>query len=681
MSELFQTYEKLPRIPQKLIPRLHKLCGKRYIDLLLHMPAGCLHRKYVETLDEAGNGDLITIKVQVVTQHKPHNRKQPFRVFVADKNNEQLELLFFNHGAWLAQAYAVGKSLYVTGNLERTLSGVQMVHPDNFTANKSIDEVSGSFPIYPLTAGITQNTIQRAIHLAFLMAKHEEQPDWIPEDTLREKGWPEFTKALDSIHNPTSADCANTLSPAYQRLAFDELYAWQYALKTAREETKSHDGIAHQLSGEMRDQFLNNLPFPLTGDQTKAVEEIDVDMGDSAPMLRLVQGDVGSGKTVVAFMALIRAIENGHQGAMMAPTEVLAVQHFENAKKWLEPLGIKVGLLTGKLKAKEKRETKKLIESGELNLVIGTHALIQDDVIFKNISLCVIDEQHRFGVKQRLALTDHDNAPDLLVMTATPIPRTLALTAYGDMDITIIAEKPPGRTPIDTRVFPLERLREIAMGLGRVMEKGEQVYWICPLVEESEKSDLAAVTERHKVLEHLYGDQVALLHGKMKGQAKEDILADFKAGKTKILVSTTAVEVGVDVPQATCIIIEHAERFGLSQLHQLRGRVGRGSLQSNCMLLYTSPLGQFSKKRLDALKNSNDGFYLAEKDLELRGPGEVLGTAQAGHFITKVANMLEHRHLIPMARDLARSDYKPRNLAFLLHTFQKENAKELMAAG
>lgn len=680
-TTLFEDYNKLPHINEKLIPLLHKLCGKRYVDLMLHLPANYIYRNWVENIHSAQNGELITVMVDVVAHSKPHNKKQPLNIYACDKEGEQIELLFFNHGPWLSKIYAIGKKIFVTGHIEKTLTGAKIVHPEHYPITAKKDEISGYLPIYPLSRGITNAVMMRAVHAALLLLEHEDIEEWLPEELLRKNQWPSFKESFTHLHHPKQAADIEENAQAKERLAFDELYAWQLALSKARDNTKKQLGIQHVEKTALREKFLGSLPFNLTSDQQHAFAEIKTDMQESTPMLRLVQGDVGSGKTMVAFLSLLLAVENGHQGALMAPTEVLAIQLFENAQKYFTPLGITCALLTGKVKAKEKKDIKKRIQEGEIDILIGTHALIEEDVIFKSISLCVIDEQHRFGVKQRLALANQNTVPDLLVMSATPIPRTLALTAYGDMDISIIAEKPPGRTPIETRALPLERLDDMQQSLGRLVAKNEQVYWICPLVEESEKLDLAAVTERFKTLHDIYGDDVALLHGKMKGAEKENILAQFKAGSYKILVSTTVVEVGVDVPNATCIIIEHAERFGLSQLHQLRGRVGRGALASHCILLYANPLGKFAQKRLDILRKSDDGFALAEKDLELRGPGEVLGTAQAGHFVTKVANLLEHRNLIPHARDLARSEHRGRHLPYLIHTFKKQDASKMIKAG
>lgn len=683
-SFLFECYTKLPRVPEKLLPRFRKLCGMRYIDILLHLPVGILKRVYRTKLSECLSEEISVLKVKVLRHQAGRNRKSPYKIYVSDITGDTLELVFFNSGAWLKTSFKEGEEVTIAGTVQFNLTEKQMHHPESFPKYKTLDDICGVTPVYPLTAGISHKVMCNTIEAVLKMAMQEKFVEWLPEKTLEEFNWPRFMAALYYIHKPENEDCINPNSPSRLRLAFDELYAWQLALSKAREENAHLEGIAHSLENQiLREQFYKNLPFELTGDQKRTLKEIDADMVHKAPMLRLTQGDVGSGKTVVAFGAILTALQNGHQAAMMAPTEILAIQHYENAKKWLEPLGVRLGLLTGKLKAKEKREVKKQIADGEIDLLIGTHALIEDDVLLPSLSLVVIDEQHRFGVKQRLKMTKN-KAPDLLVMTATPIPRTLALTFYGDMDISIIREKPPGRQEIDTRVFSTEKLEDITASLKRIMEKGEQVYWVCPLVEESEKSDLAAATVRFEYLQHVYEGEVALLHGKMKGKEKEEILERFRQGEFKILVSTTVIEVGVDVPNATCMVIEHAERFGLSQLHQLRGRVGRGSSHSTCLLVYAPPLGVYGRERLNVMRETGDGFVISEKDLQLRGPGEALGTIQAGRMFTRLADLAEHADLIPKARNLAHTQenletrLKAEPFTTLFNIFQKAEATELI---
>lgn len=688
-TSLLDVYEKMPHVPPRSTARIKKLCGERYVDILFHFPSNLQDRRNTPTIAEAENGELATIQVTVLAHKRGHGRA-PYKIRVTDGTGD-MDLLFFNSGKWIESAFPVNEDVIIYGKIETLLTEKQIVHPEFFPANRLLEDVAKVTPQYPLTAGVSQKVMARAVQNALALAKKPEQnpQEWLPEKLLKQGNWPAFTTALCKMHLPDEIrNLEDDDSHWRTRLAFDELFAWQLALRHARSTSKQKNGFSHEPAGDMRKAFIKALPFALTGDQQKVVEELDADMGVEAPMLRLVQGDVGSGKTVVAFAALLRAIENGHQGVLMAPTEILAQQHLNNAAKWLEPLGVRIALLTGKVKAAEKRKIKAALQDGEIDLVIGTHALIQDDVILKQCSLVVIDEQHRFGVKQRMALAEGAYAPDLLVMTATPIPRTLALTAYGDMDISIISEKPPGRLPIKTTANPLDKIGDVANALKRVLQNGEQAYWVCPLVEESEKIDLAAATDRFDSLQKMYGEQVALLHGKMKGDEKEQILSEFRDGKYKILVSTTVIEVGVDVPQATVMVIEHAERFGLAQLHQLRGRVGRGGGQSTCILLYATPLSHMGRERINTLRESDDGFVLAEKDMELRGPGEILGTAQAGHVITRVASLHKHKDMIPVARDLAEDilnnpidKEKAAAYNWLLQAFDKADAVKFITAG
>ena len=688
-TPLFEPMTALAGIPPKLVPKVAKLVGgMRYADLLLHVPTSVIDRREITTIEQAESGKLTTLRVKVIKHiPTPGRTRLPWKIIVSDDTG-QMTLMFFNGGNWLRGKFPDDKEIIISGTVEGLLTEKQMLHPEAMPASRDIHELARLWPVYPLTAGVTQNMLAKAMASTLDTLKQAELPEWLPPDIIRAEAWPTFQQALHTLHLPQDPADVTTESAAHKRLAFDEMLAWQLALLEARKETRTHPGIAHPNTLNLREQFLDGLPFSLTGDQQKVIAEIDRDMTVAEPMLRLVQGDVGAGKTFVAFAAALRAIAGGHQAAMMAPTEILSTQHYLNATQLLAPLGIKCILLTGKMKAADKRAAYAAIADGSAQFIFGTHALIQKGVDFKSLSLVVIDEQHRFGVRQRLALSEKGIHPDILVMTATPIPRTLALTAYGDMDISVIREKPPGRTPIKTTVNNVDRLDDMAHALKRVMDKGEQVYWVCPLVDESEKSDLAAASQRFEHLQTLYGDKVGLLHGKMKPADKDAIMTAFKAGEFSILVSTTVIEVGVDVPNATTMIIEHAERFGLAQLHQLRGRVGRGSLQSHCILLYAGPLSQYATQRLDVMRQTEDGFIIAEKDLELRGPGETLGTAQSGHIITKIADLQRDKHLITEARNLAKaylSEVQSQDVAdglkWLMRFFGRDEATRLMQSG
>lgn len=696
-SSLLEDYPKLNGLTPAQYTKLQTLCGPRWIDLLFHLPTKMLDRSATPTIAAAPVGETVTLIVQVTRRQPlpPRHIKRPMTIDVTD-GSAPLRVMYFNPGYWLERAYPVGETVILSGKIEVDNKGRKLIHPDVWslpksedTASNKINHVARIWPLYPLTAGLGQGWLSRAILTALEVAEDCPLPEWLPASLREQHNLPTFTDALKAAHNPQTEADLQPNSPARTRLALDELYATQLALQHARAANRGQRGIAHGKSDTLTQRLLQSLPFPLTGDQQNALTEIRADLSAPRPMLRLLQGDVGSGKTLVALFALLKVIENGHQGVLMAPTEILAQQLYANAVKYLQPLGITVGLLTGSQTAAQKKRLKDHIRQGFVQLTVGTHALTEDSVVFDKLGLAVIDEQHRFGVKQRVALSANQPlAPDMLIMTATPIPRTLALTAFGDMDTSILAQKPPGRTPITTLVMADDKLAQIAQRLQGVIAKGEQAYWVCPLVEESEESDLSDATSRHKWLKRVYGDKVALLHGKMKPKEKDEIMQAFKRHEYSILVSTTVIEVGVDVPNATVMVIEHAERFGLSQLHQLRGRVGRGALASHCILIYTSPLTPFAQERLQALKDSEDGFYLAEKDLELRGPGEVLGARQSGEMKTRLADLHHHKHLMPVAHQLgAAALTRPLNaaqrnaLALLLTTFHKETAADWLRGG
>lgn len=684
-SPLFEAFTGFKGVPAAFVPRLRKLVGPRYIDLLLHLPTSVQDRRTVKTIADANHDERCTIAGTVIeAKIPPRFSRRPANIALEDETGV-IELVFFQHGPWFKDLFKIGNKLYVHGKVENFLTGKKIVHPEVFEASKhSLENVANLIPQYPLSAGLTHKVVAKATQSTLPLLKN--LLDWLPADVTKRYQWPSFSTALASLHNNPDLKTLQPIHPARVRLAFDELLAQQLAMRLARKEIQTRAALP------LKEDFLSqrvqeHLPFKLTADQQHALHDIFTDIALTKPMLRLVQGDVGAGKTIVAFLALARAVGNGQQGAMMAPTEILATQHYENAKKLLQPFDIRLGLLKGKMTAAEKRRLHNALAEGDIDIVFGTHALFQSKVEFKNLSLVVVDEQHRFGVHQRLSLMEKnpDHQPHTLVMTATPIPRTLALAAYGEMETSLIKEKPPGRTPIDTRVLAAEKLAEIARSLGRIIRMQEQVYWVCPLVEESEDSDLAAATQRFEDLNKLYPGQVGLLHGRMKPDEKDTIMAAFKSGEFKILVATTVIEVGVDVPQATTMVIEHAERFGLSQLHQLRGRVGRGALKSFCLLLYAGKLGQFAQERLDTLRKTEDGFLIAEKDLQLRGPGEILGTQQAGQVEFRVADLTQHKDLLPIAREMADALLaNPTNrgaLQNLLRIFNKDEASRLLRSG
>jgi ATP-dependent DNA helicase RecG len=527
--------------------------------------------------------------------------------------------------------------------------------------------------------------------LRAVLEKLPELPEWHDPALISREKWPDWRQAVLLCHSPEEAEKSPFAAVARRRLAYDELLTDQLALAVVRRHHREAGGRKFQGDGKLRNKLIQSLPFELTEGQKQAAAEIAADMEAPRRMLRLLQGDVGSGKTIVALLAMLHAVESGAQAALMAPTEILAKQHHEKLSAILRPFGIEIGLLIGKGRGKERQSVVEKLAKGEISLVVGTHALFQNDIVFRNLGLAVVDEQHRFGVQQRLLLSEKGRGVDILVMTATPIPRTLCLTAYGDMDVSRLLEKPAGRQPIDTRLIDLSRLDEVIGRLAPQLQNDKQVYWVCPLVEESEKSDLAAATERAELLRQRFGaDKVGLIHGRMKAEEKDAVMAAFVAGKTKILVATTVIEVGVDVANASIMIVEHAERFGLAQLHQLRGRVGRGSEKSACLLLYQAPLGETSKARLGMMRETTDGFKIAEEDLRLRGPGEVLGTRQSGAPEFRLANLGTDGDLLAIAHDDAMvimnkdpslSTPRGKALRVLLYLFEKDATVPLFRAG
>jgi ATP-dependent DNA helicase RecG len=565
---------------------------------------------------------------------------------------------------------------------------LQMVHPDRVVDEAGLASLPLVDPVYPLTEGLAAGNVRRAMDSA--LGRLPDLKEWQDEAWVARERFPAFATALRQLHRPAEPHDIFPEHPAWTRLAYDELLAGQLALALVRAHMRRQSGRGSASEGRLRARILKALPYALTHSQQKAVDDIITDLARPQRMLRLLQGDVGSGKTVVALSAAATVIEAGRQAAFMAPTEILARQHLATIAPLAEAAGIRVAILTGRERGPARREILDRLTLGDIDLLIGTHALFQEDVAFHDLALAVVDEQHRFGVHQRLALTQKGEAVDVLVLTATPIPRTLVLTYFGDMDISELREKPPGRQPIDTRTIPLSRVQDVEDAVGRAIDEGKRAYWVCPLVDESEKIDLAAAEARFEDLRKKFGKRVDLVHGRMKGADKDATMARFAAGKTQVLVATTVIEVGVDVPEATIMVIEHAERFGLAQLHQLRGRVGRGPGASTCLLLYKAPLGETAKARLAVLRETEDGFRIAEEDLRLRGEGDVLGTRQSGLPGFRIARPEVHGKYLGAARDdaaliLSRDATlsAPRGDALrqLLYVFGKDEAIKLIRAG
>lgn len=696
LDPLFAPATVLPGAGPKVAVLIDKLVGTperpaRVVDLLFHLPQRGIARQLRGSIAEAPPGEPVTLGVTVVAHRPPQSAgRKPFRVLVEDQTGD-ITLVFFNlPRARIEKMLPLGSHRYVSGRIELWDGFRQMVHPSRILDEKGLADLPAVEPIYGATEGLTSRAIGKLAVSA--LDRLPILPEWQDRSFLDRQGWPAFADALRTEHRP--AEAAETeedlKTPARRRLAYDELLASQLALALVRSRMHRPAGRTNVGDGALAGRIEAGLPFGLTGAQTRALAEIRGDMGSDRRMLRLLQGDVGSGKTAVALLAMASAIEAGRQAAMMAPTEILARQHAERLRPMVEAVGLKLALLTGRDRVAERRATLAGLADGSIHIVVGTHALFQDDVAFHDLGLAVVDEQHRFGVHQRLALGGKGEAVDILVMTATPIPRTLALTYFGDMEVSVLDEKPAGRQPIKTVLVSTDRIEEVTLGLERALAKGDRVYWICPLVAESEYVDLAAAEERFSALRERFGEAVGLVHGKMPGKDKDEAMERFAAGDTKILVSTTVVEVGVDVPQATVMVIEHAERFGLAQLHQLRGRVGRGSGASTCLLLFKGPLGQVSRARLEMMRETEDGFRIAEEDLRLRGEGEVLGTRQSGLANFRLARPEADGDLIVAARDDARliverdpglKSERGEALRALLYLFEREAAVKLLQAG
>ncbi len=688
LNSLFASAASLPGVGPKtgkLLDRLLAESGKdaRAVDLLFHLPTGVIDRRNRPKIAEAPLDALVVIEVTVVEHQPPPRAKGPYRVLVEDETGDVLLVFFLANHQWIERSLPVGARLWISGRLELWDGHRQMVHPDRILDAEGFAKMAPVEPVYPATEGLSQRVLSKAIEGA--LARLSALPEW-----RAAPGLPSFAEALRAAHRPQAPEEIALEAPARLRLAFDEMLAGQLALGLMRAQLRRAPGRANAGDGRIAERILAALPFKLTGAQTEALKEIRTDLASETRMLRLLQGDVGAGKTLVALLAMATCVEAGRQAALMAPTEILARQHFSALSALADAAGVRLALLTGRDRGASRARTLDGLATGEINIVIGTHALFQEPVAFKDLGLAVVDEQHRFGVHQRLALGDKGERADILVMTATPIPRSLVLTYFGDMDVSAIREKPKGRQPIETRALPLERIGELIERIGGAIAQGAQAFWVCPLVEESEVLDVAAAQERFDDLKAVFGDEVGLVHGKMKGPDKDAAMAAFASGATKILVATTVIEVGVDVPNASIMVIEHAERFGLAQLHQLRGRVGRGATKSSCILLYKNPLGESAKARIAIMRETEDGFRIAEEDLRLRGEGEVLGSKQSGLPGFRLADPAAHADLLVEARREAQrivadnprlQGERGEALRLLLNIFERAEAIRLLGAG
>src|SRR3954471_9108606 len=609
LNPLFTEAEALKGVGPQLGKLLKKLGISRIVDVLYHVPTGAIERIKAPAANAALLGRNVIL--ELISTHIRENRsgRGPRRVFATDADGNTISLVYFNNPGWAKRSLPKGEKRIVSGKLEAYGDEWQIIHPEVAEPGKG-PEPAIREPVYPLTEGLTNRRMSELAREA--LERGRELPEWIEPGLAQREGWRAWRAALAEAHREPGADDAR------RRLAYDEIFANQLALLLLRQSQRRRKTIPLAGTGELTDKL--RLPYQLTGAQHRVSEEIRGDLAQSTPMLRLLQGDVGSGKTLVALLAMLAAVESGAQAAMLAPTEILARQHHATLLAQLDSIGVRVAILTGREKGRARDSVLMGLADGSIDILVGTHAIFQEKVAYKNLGLAVIDEQHRFGVSQRLLLSAKaERPPHLLVMTAMPIPRTLTLTQYGEMDVSKIDEMPPGRTPVETRVLSCERLREGVAGLGRHIGAGGQAYWVCPLVEESEKSDAAAAEERALVLKQRFGeDKVGLVHGRMKGPEKDTVMGRFACGELAVLVATTVIEVGVDVPNSTLMVVEGAERFGLAQLHQLRGRVGRGSGKSVCLLIRGNILSETSRARLALMRETNDGFRIAEEDLRLR---------------------------------------------------------------
>jgi ATP-dependent DNA helicase RecG len=612
----------------------------------------------------------------------------PYRVYGHDETGEIALTFFHAHAAYLEKQLPEGEQVVVSGRMEWFNGRPSMVHPDHMALASEAQNLPLVEPVYPLTAGLSPKVLRRTVVQA--VERVPAMPEWLDPAFMRKHSFPGFEAALTRLHNPENPLDASPENAPWRRLAYDEFLAGQVSLALVRARVRRLSGRPLTGDGTIIEKLRAALPYALTGSQEAALAEILADLAEPERMLRLLQGDVGSGKTVVALLAMARAVEAGGQAALMAPTEILARQHLATIAPLAQVAGLRTAILTGREKGRERSETLAGLADATIDIVVGTHALFQETVTFKNLAFAVVDEQHRFGVHQRLAITAKGDAPDMLVMTATPIPRTLVLTAFGDMDTSKLTEKPAGRQPIRTVTLPMERLSELVGRIRDAVAEGQKIYWICPLVEESEEIKLMSAEDRFAALEPVFGDRLGLVHGRMKGAEKDEAMRAFKEGETRVLIATTVIEVGVDVPDATIMVIEHAERFGLAQLHQLRGRVGRGLKPSSCVLLYKDPLGETAKRRLSVMRETEDGFVIAEEDLKLRGEGELLGTRQSGTPGFQVARIEFHADLLETARDDARlilsrdpdlQSERGEAIRLLLYLFGRDEAVRLLRAG
>ena len=698
MSDQPANPETVPLLAPAPVPRgyrketaeliAHVAGGALARDILFIAPTGAIDRRNRVAIADTEEGEIATIEAEVDAHVPPFNAKVPYRVRLRDPTGFLSVAYFRPKVEMLKRMWPVGQIRLVSGRVQIHGGERQMLHPDHVVDPAKGEAPPAVEPVYPLTAGLAGRQVQKFIREALRLLGRP--PEWLDQATIDSRSWPPFADAIGRLHAPEDPADVLPEAPYRTRLAYDELFIRQVALHLRRAGRRATPGRTIEAAGALEAKILAALPFAPTGAQVRATAEIVADMALPAPMLRLLQGDVGSGKTLVAALAMARAAEAGVQSALMAPTEILARQHGETVVPLLAAAGLEAVVLTGRDKGKERARILERLASGEIAAVLGTHALFQEDVRFADLGLIVIDEQHRFGVSDRMRLVGKGAEPHVLVMSATPIPRTLALAVHGDMDVSVLDEKPPGRKPVTTRALPTARMNDVIDAIERAAADGDRAYWVCPIIEESELTDLAAVEDRFELLHQRFGDKVELVHGRLSATDRERAMERFKSGAAFLLVATTVIEVGVNVPEATIMVIEHAERFGLAQLHQLRGRVGRGERPATCLLLWRPPLSEGAKDRLDALRRTDDGFAIAELDYKMRGAGDILGVRQSGFPDFRFVSPEAHGDMLPVAdrearlavqRDPALETPRGRAIAYALKLFGVDDGAERTRSG
>ncbi len=680
LYSLFSNIISIKGIGPKYAKLIERLCGKYLVDLIFHKPAAYIDRRNNPKICDLKNDTIATLIVKIDSHTPAFNKRMPYRITCSDESG-QISIVYFNmRGPYIKKILPIGSKRVISGKIETYKDSFQMTHPHHIADIKEFDKIKSIECIYPLTAGLTSRSIQKAINSSLEIT--DELPEWIPESVLKSNKWISWSRSVKKLHNPDKI-YENHSSPHLERLVFDELLSHQLTIRLIKNKINKIKGNKLEQKGILTEKLKTLLDFKLTNDQIKSIDEISDDLNSENKMLRLLQGDVGSGKTIVALFSILQSIENNKRSVLMAPTELLAEQHFNTINMYTNELGLTCSLITSSTRKNHNFDS---------DILIGTHALFQESVEFVDIGIVVIDEQHKFGVHQRILLSEKvGNECDILLMTATPIPRTLELASYGDMDISKIHEKPKNRKNIITKSVNINKVEDLKLALRKKIKNNEKIYWVCPLVDDSEKLALQSVNSRLSDLKNYFNEgEVDMVHGQMSQDQKNKIMTNFSSGNTKILIATSVIEVGIDDPDATVMIIENAERYGLSQLHQLRGRVGRGKNQSSCILLFYGPLSETAKRRITIMKETNDGFKIAEEDLDIRGSGEILGSRQSGVPEFKLSNLDIHKHLLEMAREEAlnivntdptlKTD-RGKALKILLHLFKNEVAIDYLKSG